>query len=88
MVISVADPDVANWVSTGGLNQGIISMRFQNLDPDAPESPSVQSDVVKLADLVDFLPADTVYVTPAERTAQLDARLAGFNKRWAPYLQS
>ena len=88
MVISVADPDVANWVSTGGLNQGIISMRFQNLDPDSLEVPSVESEVVKLADLAGVLPAGTVFVTPEERAAQLDARLAGFNKRWAPYLQS
>ena len=88
MVVSVADPGVANWVSTGGLNQGLISMRFQNLDPDSPEVPSVQSAVVKLADLPGYLPAGTVFVTPDERTAQLTARLAGFNKRWAPYLQS
>ena len=83
MVVSLTDPGVANWVSTGGLNQGLISMRFQNLDPDSPDLPSVQSEVVKLADLPGDLPA----VTPEERIAQLDARLAGFNKRWAPYLQ-
>ena len=88
MVVSLADPGVANWVSTGGLSQGLISMRFQKLDPDSPEVPSVQSEVVKLADLPDSLPADTMFVTPEERAAQLEARLAGFNKRWAPYLQS
>ena len=88
MVVSVADPGVKNWVSTGGLNQGLISMRFQNLDPNSPDVPSVQSAVVKLADLPGYLPAGTVFVTPVQRTAQLDARLAGFNKRWAPYVQS
>jgi hypothetical protein len=88
MVVSVADPGVKNWVSTGGLNQGLISMRFQNLDPNSPDVPSVQSAVVKLADLPGYLPAGTVLVTPVQRTAQLDARLAGFNKRWAPYVQS
>ena len=88
MVVSVADPGVSNWVSTGGLNQGLISMRFQNLDPNSPDVPSVQSVVVKLVDLPASLPAGTVFVTPVERTAQLDARLAGFNKRWAPYVQS
>ena len=41
MVVSPTDPLVANWVSTGGLNQGIISMRFQNLDPDSPDTQSV-----------------------------------------------
>ncbi|MCB0951005.1 MAG: DUF1214 domain-containing protein [Mycobacterium sp.] len=88
MVVSVADPLVANWVSTGGLNQGIISMRFQNLDPDSEDLPRVESVLVKLEDLDDHLPADTIYLTPEERTAQLAARKAGFDKRWAPYLQA
>ena len=87
LVVSVADPGVANWVSTGGLNQGIISMRFQNLDPQSPAVPSVQSVVVKLEDLEDELPAGTVFVTPQERAAQLAARKAGYDKRWAPYPQ-
>ena len=30
------DPGVWNWVSTGGLNQGTISIRFQDLDPVRP----------------------------------------------------
>ena len=88
MVVSPTDPLVRNWVSTGGLNQGIISMRFQNLDPDSPDTPSVISRVVKIADLRDDLPADTVFVTPEERATQLAVRKAGFNKRWAPYPQA
>ena len=87
MVVSPTDPLVRNWVSTGGLNQGIISMRFQNLDPEAPDTPTVASQVVKIADLADYLPAGTVLVTPEQRAAQLAVRKAGFNKRWAPYLQ-
>ena len=87
MVVSPTDPLVRNWVSTGGLNQGIISMRFQNLDPDLPGTPTVESRVVKIADLADYLPAGTVLVTPEQRAAQLAVRKAGFNKRWAPYLQ-
>jgi len=88
MVVSPTDPLVRNWVSTGGLNQGIISMRFQNLDPEAPGTPSVISRVVKIADLRDDLPADTVFVTPEERATQLAVRKAGFDKRWAPYPQA
>jgi hypothetical protein len=87
MVISPTDPLVANWVSTGGLNQGIISMRFQNLDPEAPDTPTVESRVVKIAELADYLRAGTVLVTPEERAAQLAVRKAGFDKRWAPYPQ-
>ena len=88
MVVSPTDPLVRNWVSTGGLNQGIISMRFQNLDPDSLDTPTVESQVVKIADLADYLPAGTVLVTPEQRAAQLAVRKAGFNKRWAPYLQA
>ncbi len=87
MVVSPTDPLVRNWVSTGGLNQGIISMRFQNLDPDLPGTPTVASQVVKIADLADYLPAGTEFVTPEQRAAQLAVRKAGFNKRWAPYPQ-
>ncbi len=88
MVVSPTDPLVRNWVSTGGLNQGIISMRFQNLDPDSLDTPTVKSQVVKVADLADYLPAGTVLVTPEQRAAQLAVRKAGFNKRWAPYPQA
>lgn len=88
MVVSVADPVVANWISTGRLNQGIISMRFQDLGPDSTDAPGVQSVVVRLEDLDEHLPASTVYVTAAERAAQLAIRKAGFDKRWAPYPQT
>ena len=88
MVVSPTDPLVRNWVSTGGLNQGIISMRFQNLDPDSLDTPTVKSQVVKVADLADYLPAGTELVTPEQRAAQLAVRKAGFNKRWAPYPQA
>ncbi|MDA2991268.1 MAG: hypothetical protein O3B27_06910, partial [Actinomycetota bacterium] len=87
IVVSPTDPLVANWLSTGGLNQGIISMRFQNLDPDSPDTPTVTSQVVKISDLGDYLPEGTVFVTPEQRATQLAVRKAGFDKRWAPYPQ-
>ena len=88
MVVSPTDPLVRNWVSTGGLNQGIISMRFQNLDPDLPGTPTVESRVVRISELADYLPAGTVLVTPEQRATQLAVRKVGFDKRWAPYPQS
>jgi hypothetical protein len=88
VVISKSDPGVANWVSTGGLNQGTISMRFQDLDPGAPDDlPTVTSRVVKLNELDETLPEGTVHYTAAQRTVQLAARKAGFNNRFAPYPQ-
>ncbi|WP_036346817.1 DUF1214 domain-containing protein [Mycolicibacterium aromaticivorans] len=87
VVISPTDPLVANWISTGGLNQGIISMRFQNLDTGDPAQPSVQSQVVKLDELAHNTNG-TAVITQAERDEQLVLRKAGFDKRWAPYPQA
>ena len=87
IVVSPTDPGVANWVSTGGLNQGTISIRFQDIDTAGTDLPKVSSQVVALSDLGTVLPAGTTYVTAAQRQAALDARKAGFDKRFAPYPQ-
>jgi hypothetical protein len=90
LVISPTDPGVANWVSTGGLNQGTISIRFQDLggDPATAILPTVSSQVVTLSDLPTVLPADAFDFTYQDREAQIENRQAGFNKRFAPYPQA
>jgi len=87
IVVSPSDPSVYNWVSTGGLNQGTISIRFQALDPDSTDLPTVNARLVRLEDLPGELPPTTRFVTPEERAAQLADRLAGFDRRFAPYPQ-
>ena len=87
-VISPTDPGVANWVATDGLNQGTISMRFQDFDPASEAVPTVNTEVVALTDLGSVLPDTTVYVTPAERAEQIAQRQLGYNLRWAPYPQA
>jgi hypothetical protein len=87
IVISPQDPDVWNWVSTGGLNQGTISIRFQDLDPNSSTLPTVSSQVVSLDQLAGILPAGTVYATPQDRLDQIALRKSGFNNRFAPYPQ-
>lgn len=84
IVISPTDPGAANWVSTSGLNQGTIAIRFQDLGDDAPHI--VNQRVVSHAALPGYLPADA-FVTETQRRDQLALRKAGFNKRWAPYPQ-
>lgn len=86
-VISSRDPGVHNWVSTGGLNQGTLSLRFQDLDPESTAVPTVTSEVVRLRRLWTVLPTTTEYLTPAERQLQLAVRKAGFDMRFAPYPQ-
>ncbi|PRC46709.1 hypothetical protein C6A85_88720, partial [Mycobacterium sp. ITM-2017-0098] len=66
-VISKTDPGVHNWVSTGGLNKGTISMRFQDLDLASSVTPTVTSQLVAVSDLGAVLPPATTYVTAAER---------------------
>lgn len=87
-VVSPTDPGVANWVSTGGLNQGTISIRFQDFNPDSDVDPTVHSQVVPLGQLNTVLPGTTVYVTPEERQEQIAQRQLGYNKRYAPYPQA
>ncbi len=79
----VAGKCVANWVSTGGLNQGTISLRFQGLPIEPTDPPTVQSRVIPLK----ALPRDLVYITYAQRAQELADRKAGFDKRFAPYPQ-
>jgi hypothetical protein len=88
IVISPTDPRVWNWVSTGGLNQGTISIRFQDLDQSSSSVPTVSSQVVPLDELAGVLPAGTVYATPQDRLDQIALRKSGFNNRFAPYPQS
>lgn len=79
---------MANWVSTGGLNQGTLYIRFQDLDATSSAVPMIVSQqVVTLDQLGTVLPDGTKYVTDAERAAQLAARLDGYNDRFGPYPQ-
>lgn len=87
IVVSPSDPGVANWVSTGGLNQGTISIRFQDIDPAVTQLPTVSARVVGLSELAAELPANTQYVTAVQRAAQIATRKAGFDNRFAPYPQ-
>lgn len=79
IVVSKNDPGVANWVSTGGLNQGTISMRFQGVDPNA-EQPTVTTQVVKLDEVDDYVtdPAQYEY----DREQQLADRREGYDRRY------
>jgi hypothetical protein len=88
IVVSLSDPGVANWVSTGGLNQGTISIRFQDIDTSQTDTPTVSSQVVSLDDLNSVLPAGTTYATAAQRAADLAQRKAGYDNRYARYPQS
>lgn len=73
VVLTANDPGVANWLDPAGDLEGIGMMRIFR-SPERPKLPELK--VVKAADLASHLPADTRYVTPAERKAALAHREA------------
>lgn len=87
IVVSPQDPEIWNWVSTGGLNQGTISIRFQDLPENPSNLPTVSSQVVSLDQLPGVLPPGTIPASPAVRLGQIADRKSGFNNRFAPYPQ-
>lgn len=85
IVVSKNDPGVANWVSTGGLNQGTISMRFQGVDPDSTNNPTVTTQVVKISDvrgIVEDNPTTTPEQLDYDRAQQIAERQAGYDRRY------
>ncbi|AQT79337.1 hypothetical protein B1R94_08740 [Mycolicibacterium litorale] len=81
IVVAPTDPGFANWVSTGGLNQGTIAIRFQDFDPGSSTDPTVSSAVVPISQL--NLPAIAY-----DRQAQIAARQLGYTRRYWPYPQA
>lgn len=65
-VISSKDPGVANWINDGGLANGMLGVRWQDV-ATAPTSNAVHAEVVNMADVKSHLPADTPVVTPRSR---------------------
>ncbi|WNG94452.1 DUF1214 domain-containing protein [Mycobacterium sp. ITM-2016-00318] len=86
-VISPTDSNTKNWVSTGGLNQGTFSIRFQDLGTTAPRI--VSYEVVDNDQLSSKLPADAfIPAGDPYRQDQIADRQAGFNNRFAPFVQT
>jgi hypothetical protein len=82
VVISPTDPLAANWISTSDLNQGVLAIRFQDIDPTSPNQPRiVDQRVMTHEELHEFLPEDD-FITEQERLDQLELRKAGFDRRW------
>jgi hypothetical protein len=81
-VIAPADPGVHNWLDTGGLHAGTFCTRWQHLPLGVKTTDAVKDiKVRKLAELKQVLPPETVWVTPEQRTAQREARMAAFARR-------
>lgn len=70
LVLAHSDPGAPNWLDTQGFSQG--NLTYRNL---MSQNPALfRTRLVKHADLAIELPADTAWVTPAERKRQLQDR--------------
>lgn len=79
-VIAHEDPGVLNWLDPAGHPEGLIHTRYQR----SGNSPPIETQLVKLAELRDHLPADSPSVDIAARAEALKARRAHAAKRYAP----
>ncbi|MEB3034165.1 hypothetical protein [[Mycobacterium] nativiensis] len=77
-VVSSKDPGVANWINNGGLANGMLGVRWQDV-ATAPPSTAVHAEVVNIADVKSHLPADTPVISPEEQAALLHERLLNWN---------
>lgn len=83
-VVALRDPGVHNWIDTGGLHQTYAIHKWQGLPADmSPDRvPQIHGRLVKLDELRRILPADTRWMTAAERRQQLAERANAFARRF------
>jgi hypothetical protein len=79
-VVSATNPGVANWLDSNGVTSGEIFARFENL-PDGTDATGlpVTTEVVPVADVANYLPADTPTVSPAEYAADMSERVLSYD---------
>jgi hypothetical protein len=79
-VVSATNPGVANWLDSNGVSSGEIFARFENLpDGTDPTGLPVTTEVVPVADVASYLPADTPTVSPAEYAADMSERVLSYD---------
>lgn len=79
-VISATDPGVPNWLYTIGYQQGTFFGRWK----ECSSTPTPTITKVKLAEVRNYLPADTPIVTAQARDAAIRMRRKGaqLRRRW------
>ena len=83
LAVARQDPGIANWLDTGGLKQVMFGHRWQAFDRSGQhEAPAFSARIVKLKQLSSALPDGVRTIDAAGRRAQLEARAAGFQRRF------
>ena len=81
-VISASDPGVYNWLDGSGQRRGTILLRWHHIPGNVvPGTDKLRTEVVKLSELREKLPPDTVWVSSVEREAQRAQRLRDYETR-------
>lgn len=70
IVVSAKDPGVSNWLDTAGHPRGVVQGRWTGCD----SQPIPEVRKVKVAEVMQHLPADTAVVSPEERQEILRER--------------
>lgn len=79
-VVSATNPGVANWLDSNGVTSGEIFARFEDLpDGTDPSGLPVTTELVPVADVANYLPADTPTVSPAEYAADMSERVLSYD---------
>jgi hypothetical protein len=78
-VVSATNPGVANWLDSSGVSSGEIFARFENLPDGVDPTGLPVTEVVPVADVASYLPADTPTVSPAEYAADMSQRVLSFD---------
>ncbi len=77
IIVTHGDPGFHNWMDTQGFEVGHICAR----NNFTSEGTDIRTQVVKLAELASVLPADSLRVTPEERSAMMLQRFHSILRR-------
>lgn len=73
-ILSGENPGYANWVNIGDLTNGGVLLRWQDVSGTIT-NPNIETTVVPISDVKDYLPADMPTVTPEEYATLAQERL-------------
>ncbi len=78
LILCHQDPGYHNWLDTQGMLRG--NLTYRNLQ--SPTGSSFKTQLVKISELAEALPKETIKVTPEQRVQQLHARFDSIRRRY------
>lgn len=79
LILCKDDPGYHNWLDTQGFQRG--NLTYRNLL--SKQATDFHTQCVKLAELAEFLPKDSVLLTPEQRAQQLKSRFNSIRRRYS-----